>query len=132
NILHRFGKVFDSSYTRFNDLKQAETQARESQIQLALERVRARTMAMQKSDELPETSLLLFQQFSQLGETADQLSIGIVNEEKRMVEVSATVQGSQLDKIYEVDIDEPFVMRKAYGEWKQQKKSLVIDLTAKD
>ena len=56
NILLRFGKVFDQTYTRFNDLKQAEEQAKESQIQLALERVRARTMAMQKSEELAETA----------------------------------------------------------------------------
>src|SRR5678815_5871845 len=30
DILSRFGKVFDLTYTRFNDLKQAEAQARES------------------------------------------------------------------------------------------------------
>src|SRR5664280_232154 len=45
----------------------AEQYARESQIQLALERVRARTMAMQKSDELPEAANLLFQQVQSLG-----------------------------------------------------------------
>ena len=67
DILSRFGKVFDLTYTRFNDLKQAEAQARESQIQLALERVRARTMAMQKSDELAETASLLFTQIADLG-----------------------------------------------------------------
>ena len=60
--MKRFAKVFEQAYIRFLDLQKAEAQARESQIQLALERVRARTMAMQKSDELPETSLLLFQQ----------------------------------------------------------------------
>ena len=81
DILSRFGKVFDLTYTRFNDLKQAEAQAREAKIQLALERVRARTMAMQKSDELPETSYLLFQQVKELGLTAVQNSIGIVNED---------------------------------------------------
>ena len=31
DILSRFGKVFDLTYTRFNDLKQAEAQAREAQ-----------------------------------------------------------------------------------------------------
>ena len=67
DILSRFGKVFDLTYTRFNDLKQAEAQARESQIQLALERVRARTMAMQKSDELAEAASLLFTQIADLG-----------------------------------------------------------------
>lgn len=42
-ILLRFGKVFQQSYTRFLDLQKAEAQSRESQIQLALERVRAGT-----------------------------------------------------------------------------------------
>jgi len=67
DILLRFARVFDLTYTRFNDLKQAEAQAREAQIQLALERVRARTMAMYKSEELTETAALLFQQIQSLG-----------------------------------------------------------------
>ncbi|GAB2617402.1 ATP-binding protein [Belliella aquatica] len=66
-ILMRFGKVFQQTYTRFLDLQKAEAQARESQIQLAMERVRARTMAMQHSSELGETSALLFQQIQTLG-----------------------------------------------------------------
>ena len=44
-FFRRFAKVFEQTYTRFLDLQKAEAQARESQIQLALERVRARTMA---------------------------------------------------------------------------------------
>src|SRR5262249_40801105 len=48
-ILLRFAKVFDLTYTRFLDLQKAEAQAREAEIELALERVRARTMAMQHS-----------------------------------------------------------------------------------
>jgi hypothetical protein len=66
-LLERFAGVFDLTYTRFLDLKNAEAQARESQIQLALERVRARTMAMHKSDELMEAANLLFQQVQSLG-----------------------------------------------------------------
>src|SRR5207342_491012 len=86
-ILRRFAKAFGQAYTRFLDLQKSEAQARESQIQLALERVRARTMAMQKSDELPETSYLLFQQVKELGETTVQNSIGIINEETGFVEL---------------------------------------------
>jgi signal transduction histidine kinase len=67
DIFSRFGKVFDLTYTRFNDLKQAEAQAREAKIQLALERVRARTMAMQSSEELAEVSFLLNKQVVELG-----------------------------------------------------------------
>jgi len=66
-ILKRFARVFDQTYTRFLDLKKAEKQARESEIQLALERVRARSMAMHKSDELADLSLELVKQVHALG-----------------------------------------------------------------
>ena len=66
-MLKRFRNVFDFAYRRYRILKQAEAQAREAQIQLALERVRARTMAMQKSDELPDAANLLFQQSTIIG-----------------------------------------------------------------
>jgi signal transduction histidine kinase len=67
DIFKRLGKVFEQTYTRFLDLQKAEAQARESQIQLALERVRARTMAMHKSHELREVVAVVFQQMQQLG-----------------------------------------------------------------
>ena len=61
------GKVFQQTYTRFLDLQKSEKQARETEIELALERVRARTMAMQKSEELSEVATVLFQQVGLLG-----------------------------------------------------------------
>ena len=67
DIFKRFARVFEQTYTRFLDLQKAEAQAKEAQIQLALERVRARTMAMQHSNELPEAANLLFQQVQSLG-----------------------------------------------------------------
>jgi hypothetical protein len=66
-ILARFGKVFDLTYTRFNDLLKAEAQAREALIENVLEKVRSRTMAMQKSEELPEAANNLFLQVQELG-----------------------------------------------------------------
>ena len=66
-ILGRFAIEFERTYTRFLDLQKAEAQARESQIQLALERVRARTMAMQRSEELADAATVLFQQVKSLG-----------------------------------------------------------------
>jgi ketosteroid isomerase-like protein len=65
-LLERFSAMFEQTYMRFLDLKNAEAQTRESQIQLALERVRARTMAMQRSDELQDAANLLFRQVREL------------------------------------------------------------------
>jgi signal transduction histidine kinase len=130
-LLRRFANVFGLAYRRFSDLKKAEAQTRESQIQLALERVRARTMAMQHSDELSEAVYILFQQFRELGENPDQATIGIVNEAERVIEYWVTMYGKQMDRVFKFSIDEPHVTRKIFDSWKNQEKSLVIDLSGK-
>ncbi|MFT3910265.1 MAG: ATP-binding protein [Ferruginibacter sp.] len=127
NLFKRFRNVFDLSYRRFLDIEKALAQARESQIELALERVRARTMAMQKSDELLETSLELFQQLKELGEPAEQLTIGVIKEEGNYVEVFATVHGMKLLQTYRHNINERFVMYKMVNAWKAKEKTLVIE-----
>jgi signal transduction histidine kinase len=68
DILYRFGKVFDLSYTRFNDLKQAEAQAKEAKIEAALERVRSKALAMQTSDDLIDVANVLREQMGNLGQ----------------------------------------------------------------
>jgi len=128
DILARFGKVFDLTYTRFNDLKIAEAQAREAQIEAALERVRSRTMAMHKSDELSDTAYELYQQFRLLGENPEQLTIGIIDEIKNNMEFWLTLGGNQIDHVFKAPIDEPILLNKVYSAWKEQKKSIVIDI----
>ncbi len=65
-VISRFGGVFEQAYTRFLDLKKAEAQARDAQIEAALERVRARSMAMHDSSELIEVATLMFREFEKL------------------------------------------------------------------
>lgn len=129
SILMRFATVFDQTYTRFLDLKKVEAQARESQIQLALERVRARTMAMQHSNELADTATVLFEQFAALGDAPERVAIEIVNEEERVFEIWATQHGGkQLNLLFKISFDEPHVMQKMYRAWQDQVKSITIDL----
>lgn len=128
DILVKFASAFDLAHQRFLDLQKAEQQARETQIELALEKVRSRTMAMQHSDELSETSLLLFEQFKNLGEISDQISIGIINEEDKLMELYSTLHGKQWNERAKVDLNEPIVMKTIHTGWKKKKKSLVIDL----
>jgi hypothetical protein len=57
-------------------------------------------MAMQKSNELMETAVVLFDQLKQLGEDIERTIIGIMNEEERVVDVWATrPDGSQMEKM---------------------------------
>jgi hypothetical protein len=67
DLLKRFATVFEQAYIRFNDLKQAEAQAREATIEAALERVRSRSMSMHKSDDLHEVIKVVVEQLSVLG-----------------------------------------------------------------
>ena len=86
DILHRFGKVFDLSYTRFNDLKKAEAQAREAQVEAALERVRSRAMAMHKSSELKDVARELRAQLGLLGtEELETCAINLYGESSEFI-----------------------------------------------
>lgn len=75
--LVRFGKAFEQTYTRFLDLQKAETQALEAQIEAALERVRSRSMAMQKSEELRDVLQLILDQLCGLHFSIDSASFTV-------------------------------------------------------
>src|SRR3569833_398614 len=94
-IVLRFTKVFELTYRRFLDLKQAEEQARESQIQLALERVRARTMAMQRSGELHDVIQLVFDQLQQLNFSIDTANFTLNYSETDDLDLWIAVAGAR-------------------------------------
>jgi signal transduction histidine kinase len=100
-ILSRFGKVFDLTYTRFNDLQKAEAQAREAKIEAALEKVRSRTMAMQRSEELPDAANVLFLQVQQLGIPAWSCGYNILAQDKKSTTCIMSSEG---------EIQVPFVL----------------------
>jgi len=132
-VFRRFAQVFEQSYTRFLDLQKAEAQAREGQIEVALERVRSRTMAMHKSSELAETAAVLFQQLAELGNTPERVNICIINEEAGLVEVWSTEQGGhQINHSFNARLDEPTTIAKLHEGWKARKKTMIVDLSGNE
>src|SRR6187401_1603858 len=129
DIMLRFAKVFDLTYTRFNDLKQAEAQAREARIELALERVRARTMAMQKSDELREAAQLLYNEFGTLGINTILCGYMFINEEKN-TQTAWTVlpDGTLLPNSMDFPLTGDHVLNKRYEDWKQKKPLHILSI----
>ena len=69
-IFKRIGKVFEQAYTRFLDLQKAEEQARKSQIELSLERIRTLATSMQKSQDLLDIVVTMHAEFTNLGHEA--------------------------------------------------------------
>jgi signal transduction histidine kinase len=80
-ILERFAGAFDIAHQRFLDLKRSEARARDVQVELALERVRSRTMAMRRSDELNDVAFILFQQLRNLGGNLWGTGFGLCTED---------------------------------------------------
>ncbi|MDZ4711407.1 MAG: hypothetical protein SGI89_03675, partial [bacterium] len=86
-LLKRFRNVFNLSYQRYTDIALAELQAREAQIEVALERVRARSLEMHSSDELVEASDVLFEQLNNLGIESIRTGVATFDEVNEAVEV---------------------------------------------
>jgi signal transduction histidine kinase len=134
-IITRVGKVFEQAYTRFLDLQKAEAQAREAQIETALERVRSKTMAMHDSDDVGVTVVTLFDEVLKLGLDNDiRCGIGILEGTERMETRSAT-----LSPIGDVDLKmgmldmtiHPLLKRIKKG-WKNAGTRYTDQMTGKD
>jgi signal transduction histidine kinase len=82
DILIRFSKVFDQAYTRFLDLQKAEAQAREAQIEAALEKIRSRSQAMHHSDEISEVIGITHKTLAELNVKHDTIAFQIFEFDK--------------------------------------------------
>jgi signal transduction histidine kinase len=132
-IFKRFAKVFDQTYTRFLDLQKAEAQAREAQIEAALEKVRSRTLSMQKSDELAETAAVMFRQLISLGIEPNRLYIIIFKEENGDMEAWLTDEdGSKVSVGFTGNYHRNQSFYKMYEGWKNGLRSLVIDMQGEE
>ncbi|MEH6772106.1 nuclear transport factor 2 family protein, partial [Maribacter arcticus] len=111
DIFKRFAKVFEQTYTRFLDLKKAEAQVREAKIEAALERVRSRTMAMQNSTELAETSIDMFKQMQTLGMRPWACGFNIFDKDEKAV-TQYMAGGDGLSSPFTMPLtEEPFFIR---------------------
>jgi signal transduction histidine kinase len=126
-ILEKMGAAFDLAYTRFFDLQKAESQTRQAKIETALEKVRARALAMQEPEELTEVAKVLRHEMGLLGvEELETCSIFIHDEtmnrtecwyalkdsrseEKKLVsdhfplQLHSTWVGREMEKFYSAD-----------------------------
>ena len=87
DIFTRFSSVFGQTYTRYLDLERAEKQARESRIEAALERVRAKAMAMHSSDDLRQTITTIFEELKKLEVQFIRLGLGLIDPEEPKGEI---------------------------------------------
>ena len=81
-LLKRFRNVFDFAYRRYTDVANAESQAKEAQIEASLERVRASAMSMHKSNQLLEVIKTVTDQLTYLGIEFEGANFVTINPDK--------------------------------------------------
>jgi signal transduction histidine kinase len=95
-IINRIAFVFQQSYTRFLDLKKAEAQTREAQIEAALEKVRSCSQAMQSPHELMSVAQLLREEMGALGvEELETSSIYIDEKDSGQTQCWFTIRNTE-------------------------------------
>jgi hypothetical protein len=120
---------------KFSSLIEDLVRSRETEviIEQALEKVRAKTLAMYCSEQLAETAEVLFEQFRLLGKNPDRMGVGIFDDELHIVKLWVTDQdGNRLNRDFFFSLDEPTSMAKIKESWMEGKETIVIDLTGED
>jgi len=119
DLLARFGKVFDLTYTRFNDLQKAEAQAREARIETALERVRSQSMGMQTSEDLSKVTTEMFKQLRQFGGELFATGIVFCDKPKGHVEQWHSIPNAGMMSPFIVPVDLDYIHQYRYDQWKK-------------
>ena len=81
DIFKRFANVFEQTFTRFLDLQKAEALTREAQVEVALERIRSKTLSMQSSDKLSTIIGLIYSEMGKLNVQLQRCFFMIYNPE---------------------------------------------------
>jgi signal transduction histidine kinase len=123
DIFKRFGTVFQQTYTRFLDLKKAEAQAKEARIEVSLEKVRSKAMAMQKSDDLAIVVSTMFEELEKLEHKIIRCGVAIHNKQKNTADLWATTVTDK-GRVAQVTGDESMdihpMLEGAYESWLKQ------------
>src|SRR4029078_6164845 len=123
-VMKRFANVFDLTYKRFLDLQRAEAQAREATIEAALERVRAKAMAMHQSQDLGETIKSFYHQLDGLKLMPRRCGVGLINKETRIADLAGMViseHGETKEIAGQLNLRDHPVLINVYENWLQQK-----------
>ena len=126
-VIRRMTNSFAMAYRRFLDLQKAEEQAREAEIEVSLERVRAKAMAMNSPSDLTNAVSTFLQELQNLDLAPFRCSLGqMIDKEAGVFEVHASSSGqknNRVNAVGQVKVGEAKhkVLKGTFAHWKDQK-----------
>ncbi len=122
-IFKRFAAVFGQTYRRYLDLLKAEANAKEAQIEAALERVRSKAMAMHSSQDLADTIGVFYNELKSFSITPRRCGVGLLNKENKEGELftwNTTEQGESLELVGKIKMEGHPILENVYSGWVSQ------------
>ena len=86
-ILERFAEAFSLGYARYQDFRSMDRRNRELEVERAVGRVQITVQNMKSSADIVLVMPLLYEEMQRLGLDYDYLSVSIVDQEKKRVQV---------------------------------------------
>lgn len=117
-ILKRFAHVFEQTYTRFLDLKQAEERAREAERQAALDRIRAEIASMRTAKDLERITPLVWFELTKMRVPFTRCGILIVDEKNETVQIFLTSPKGKALGAFVLGFNEESSIRAGIDAWR--------------
>ena len=115
--------------------KAVEKQKHQLEIEAALERVRAKTLAMQNSQDVSMATAVMFNELSRLGVEKMRCGIGILQHDADLMEVwtaATTKDGHEIKGAGLVGINGHALWQQMYADWEAKKESFLYYLEGDD
>jgi signal transduction histidine kinase len=120
-LLQRFAKVFEQTYTRFLDLKNAEAREVIAIREASLDRVRGEIASMRTAEDLQRITPLVWRELTALGVPFFRCGLFIVDEPKEQIHFYLSTPDGKPLAALELDFKSITVTQEALANWRVQK-----------
>ncbi|MFD3001971.1 sensor histidine kinase [Pontibacter toksunensis] len=134
-VVRKIAVEFERLYQRFIDLQRAEAQIKEAQVEASLERLRAQTMAMHSSDDVANSTGLLFSELDRLGIPLLRCGLIIIDGKEKTMQVwraTTTPEGTIGQVSGKVSMSIHPMLEAGYNAWVRKESVLRYDLSGDD
>jgi signal transduction histidine kinase len=121
DILLRFAKVFDLTYTRFNDLQKAEASAKEAIKQAALDRIRANIASMRTIADLDRITPLIWNELTIIGVPFIRCGVFIMDEDQKLIHTFLSTPDGKAIGAFHLPYATQSNIRKVLVHWYEKK-----------
>jgi signal transduction histidine kinase len=121
DILIRFSKVFEQTYTRFLDLQKAEARERDAIKQASVDRVRAEIASMRTTTDLERITPLIWNELTTLGVPFIRSGVFIMDEVHQQVQVHLSTPDGKAIAAFQLNYEATNQSRQIVSHWREKK-----------